>query len=60
MIVPLFELRCDDCRERFEDLHDGAIFTHAEVRLAANMRGWVRRKTHNGLHDYCPQCKGKH
>ena len=65
MIVQLFELRCDDCKERFEDLHDSAEVSPASVRAEAKKRGWVRRTERiyagpSQLCDFCPQCKGKY
>jgi hypothetical protein len=60
MIVQIFELRCDDCKERFEDLHDFALVSHADVRAEAKKRGWVRRVEGEDRKDYCPQCKGRH
>jgi hypothetical protein len=60
MIIQLFELRCDDCNERFEDFFDFSIVSHGEVRAEAKKRGWVRRDTTIGRQDFCPQCKGKY
>jgi hypothetical protein len=44
MIVQMFELRCDDCAERFEDLQDFSLVSHSDVRANAKKRGWVRRQ----------------
>jgi hypothetical protein len=63
MIVQIFELRCNGCKERFEDLHDSAIVSHAEVRAEAKKRGWARKRETFGaqdLIDLCPECKGKY
>ncbi len=62
MIVQIFELRCNDCNERFEDLFDFAIFSHADVRAEAKKRGWARKRDPRtgDLQDFCPQCKGKY
>jgi hypothetical protein len=62
MIVQIFELRCNDCNERFEDLFDFALTSHAEARAEAKKRGWVRRRDARtgDLQDFCTHCKGNH
>jgi hypothetical protein len=64
MIIQIFELKCDDCGERFEDLHIMPEETPAGVRREARKRGWVRRMKETMYSeagkDYCPQCKGNH
>jgi hypothetical protein len=64
MIVQIFELRCDDCKDRFEDLFDFSLVSHSDVRAEARKRGWKRLrvpgKFGDDLQDFCAQCKGKH
>jgi 2-iminoacetate synthase ThiH len=63
-ITHYFELTCDHCQESFEDMHERAVITPAEVRAHAKKQGWSReRPCRTRLHDVpvdlCPHCNCK-
>ena len=63
-IVHYFELICDHCDQRFEDMHERALLTPAEVRANAKKAGWTHERpsrihVHNKPVDLCPGCNSK-
>lgn len=59
-----FELICDRCKTRFEDIHERALFTPGQVRAAAKKAGWKRSRAgvinfHNNDVDLCASCSGE-
>lgn len=56
MIEALLQLRCDNCKETFDESEDqqfdSDLFTPTEVRKIASRKGW---KLLDGM-DICPSC----